>query len=261
MSDNHQAELLARWLSESGRGEPAPTGLDEDAVEAVLALRPDLAPPARVDIDDILDVVEEGPFAETGEGAALADWLDSGTLSDAIDADVQEAVFALRPGLAAAPRVDMDDIFGAVTTGPFAQDAAPEVAPVVSLMEARQQRASRRRWWAPVGAVAAAAVALLMVNPVVMTLPEPTMDLALEAPSPTLEAKRAPAAEAPVAAAPPPRPSGEARSDARESLKEAPSSGATSEAFVSESEPDPVALEPTSSPRANSTASLAGAAS
>ncbi|MFT5685256.1 MAG: hypothetical protein ACI8RZ_006205, partial [Myxococcota bacterium] len=187
VSDNHQAELLARWLSESSRGEPAPEGLDADAVEAILALRPDLAPPARVDIRDILDAVEDGPFAAStdGEVAALADWLGGGDLddtSDLVGSDIQETVFALRPDLAPAPRVDMDDIFGAVTEGPFAEPAEPiaEIAPVVSLADVREQRASRRRWWAPVGAIAAAAAALLMINPAVMNLPAPTQDLSIE---------------------------------------------------------------------------------
>ena len=186
MSDNHQAELLARWLSGAGRGELAPEELEADAVEAVFALRADLAPTPRVGIDDILDGVEVGPFAVAAaeEAAVLADWLDSIEDGDAdLDMDIQEAIYALRPDLAPAPRVTMDDIFGTVTGGPFAQAAAEPEGTVVSLAAAREKRASKRRsWWAlpGVGAIAAAAVALLMINPAVMNMPEPMQDLAME---------------------------------------------------------------------------------
>lgn len=60
MNEEQQAQALARWL-ESG-GDP-PVGMDPDAIEAVYALRPDLAPPPRVSIDDILGDVASGPFA------------------------------------------------------------------------------------------------------------------------------------------------------------------------------------------------------
>ena len=177
MSDNHQADLLARWLSEAGRGE-VPDALDEDVQETIFALRPDLAPAPRVDIDDIFDAIEDGPFAV---GSQLAGWLDGGD-DEGVDEDLREAMFALRPDLAPAPRVNMDDIFGAVTQGPFAQPAI-EAAPVVSLAAARQAREQKRRsWWAlpGIGAIAAAAAALLMVNPAIMNLPEPNRDLAME---------------------------------------------------------------------------------
>lgn len=65
MSEQHQAELLARWLADGGRGDP-PEGLDAEALEAVYALRPDLAPPPRVSLDDILSGVTTGPFAQAG---------------------------------------------------------------------------------------------------------------------------------------------------------------------------------------------------
>ena len=44
--------------------------------------------------------------------------------ADALDADVREAVFALRPDLAPAPRLTADDILATVRTGPLADDAS-----------------------------------------------------------------------------------------------------------------------------------------
>lgn len=64
--EERQAEALMRWLEAGGRGDP-PEGADPDALAAVYALRPDLAPPPRVSIDDILGEVTAGPFADTVE--------------------------------------------------------------------------------------------------------------------------------------------------------------------------------------------------
>jgi len=59
-----QAALLADWL-QSPPGTPAPEGIDEAVLAAVYTLRPDLAPPVRLTLDDILSAVTEGPFAAT----------------------------------------------------------------------------------------------------------------------------------------------------------------------------------------------------
>lgn len=72
MNEQQQAESLAAWLAGGG---PPPEGLDDDVVETVVALRPELAAPARVSADDILATVTEGPLARTGGppvGASLA---------------------------------------------------------------------------------------------------------------------------------------------------------------------------------------------
>jgi len=206
MSDTPH-DRLAHWLDASSQGQhPAdPAGLEPDVVEAVYALRPDLAPPPRVSIDDILAGLTEGPLAPTAaahateqrEAAALAAFLDSDTPDDAeLDSEPLEAIYALRPDLAPPPRVSMDDIFGSVTEGPFAAPdnivslpiaahaQEPAAAPaseggasnVVSLSE------RRRAWWAlpGLGALAAAAAALLVVQPISLNEPAP-MDLALDA--------------------------------------------------------------------------------
>ncbi|MCA9571466.1 MAG: hypothetical protein KC656_26695, partial [Myxococcales bacterium] len=63
MSEQEQAEALAAWLERGGL--PPEEGLDEEVVEAVIALRPELAGPASVTADDILAGVREGPLAPT----------------------------------------------------------------------------------------------------------------------------------------------------------------------------------------------------
>ncbi len=63
MNERHQTDLLARWLASGARGEP-PAGLDPDTVASLYALRPDLAPAPRLTVDDILDGITTGPFAE-----------------------------------------------------------------------------------------------------------------------------------------------------------------------------------------------------
>lgn len=74
MTDERRAELLARWLEESASGPAeAPEGLDPEVVEAVLALRPDLAPPPTLTADEILASVTAGPLAEPDAGEALSD--------------------------------------------------------------------------------------------------------------------------------------------------------------------------------------------
>jgi hypothetical protein len=64
MTDDRQAERLAAWLD--GAAEPELEALDVDVVEAVYALRPDLAPAPRVTADDILAAVTSGPLAAQG---------------------------------------------------------------------------------------------------------------------------------------------------------------------------------------------------
>jgi hypothetical protein len=60
MNEHMQAEILARWLEQGG---PPPEGLDLDAVEAMIALKPELAPPPTLSVDDILRGVQTGPLA------------------------------------------------------------------------------------------------------------------------------------------------------------------------------------------------------
>jgi tetratricopeptide (TPR) repeat protein len=133
VSDNPQADLLARWLSEAGSDVSFPDALDSDAVEAVLALRPDLAPAPRVSIADVFDLIKKGPLIEpdAADVAVLTKFLGTVDRDDVVlDDDIQETIFALRPDLAPAPQVSMDDILSAVTAGPFASSSAAESADV-----------------------------------------------------------------------------------------------------------------------------------
>jgi len=64
-----QAQALGAWL-DAPVGTPPPQGLDPDALEAVYALRPDLAPAARVTVADILAEVRSGPLVAEGDTLA-----------------------------------------------------------------------------------------------------------------------------------------------------------------------------------------------
>lgn len=235
MTENHQIELLQRWLQSKpgvgpsggargegrgeGRGEDggptaggpldeAPAALDPDLRYAVLALRPDLAPPPRLSVDDILDSVSEGPFAvDPGEAAAVQGWIDGADdLPEGLDDDVVEALYALRPDRAPAPTIDLDALLDEVQEGPFAPrlakvlpfsaapaalDKATPKAERAELPGASGERApvvelsSRRRlptWLMPaLGVLAAAASVLLVVGPMhdeapPMSAPAPVQD-------------------------------------------------------------------------------------
>lgn len=126
------------------------------------------------------------------QASLLAEWLNHpGTPPPAgLDPDVVQAAIALRPELAPAPTLSVDDILAGITTGPFAEaalgaagdgpqgrsaelplDQAEElepanspqvegVAPVIDLASRR-----RRRVWGGVGLLAAAALVLVSVGP------------------------------------------------------------------------------------------------
>lgn len=68
MNEHEQAEALARWLDEGARGDPPP-GIDPEVLDGLYAVRPDLAPPARVRVDDILASVHEGPLSAEDDAA------------------------------------------------------------------------------------------------------------------------------------------------------------------------------------------------
>lgn len=176
MTEQRQAEALARWLSQGGE---VPDEVGDDVAEAVLALRPDLAPPPSLSIDDVLDSLTAGPLAADREGARrLAAWLDAGELPEE-DEDELDAVFALRPDLAPAARVSIDDILGAVREGPLAERSAgaPEPTlpasigelpePVVVANTVPREHRRLPPWFLPgAGVMLMAALALLVVLPV-----------------------------------------------------------------------------------------------
>lgn len=179
MTTERAAELLARWLDEPA-AEPPPQDVDADVLEAVFALRPERAPAPRVHIDDILDTVESGPLAafdeaEAAEAAALAAALDGD--GDAPDAAL-DALYALRPSMAPAPRLNIDDLLDSVGAGPFV--ARPAGANQPPDVEAANQPmgafgSTRRRFavaWAGLGAIAMAAMAMVLVIPASKDLPQ-----------------------------------------------------------------------------------------
>jgi len=140
--------LLSRWLqAEPGAGS-APAGLEAEVVEAIYALRPERAPAARLTIDQILAEVELGPLGQPGPGAqALQRWLDDpeaaqGDDEDSLDEDVQGALFALRPDLAPAPRLRIDDILAELDEGPLAPPTA-EVIPFPGRMAMERPEGKR----------------------------------------------------------------------------------------------------------------------
>ena len=181
-TETHQAELLARWLSESPgdgvRPEP-PSGLEADVVAAVSALRPDRAPAARLDIDDILFEVADGPLAEVVDPAAvgaLGALLDEGGLPPGLDPDVLDAVSTLRPERAPAARVTIDDILAEVSSGPLSgmpsttsplPPSTPEtMTPLASPANRGPTGKRPPAWlWRSLGGLAVAATALLFVVP------------------------------------------------------------------------------------------------
>lgn len=223
------AELLARWLDGPATPEAADAvwaevreGLEPEVLEAVVALRPELAPAPQLDLDALLDGLTEGPLQpvsaeEAAAAAALADWLDSpaGDIpEDGLDDDVLESLHALRPERAAAPSLDLDALLDTVSTGPLAAGGAAatgaptmgaattvedgsaladEPAPVVDLAAARAARMPR--WMLPgAGLIAVAATALLVVLP---TADEAMQGApAAEAPAHMDEARPAPAPSA-----------------------------------------------------------------
>jgi hypothetical protein len=62
MTPEEQAKALAEWL-EQPPGSPPPEGIDEDVLEAIYVFRPERAPAAKVSIENILELIESGPFA------------------------------------------------------------------------------------------------------------------------------------------------------------------------------------------------------
>lgn len=68
MKPEEHASALQRWLASPGTRPPA--DLDEDVVEAVYTLRPDLAPAPRVSAADILASITSGPLAGTPSSVA-----------------------------------------------------------------------------------------------------------------------------------------------------------------------------------------------
>lgn len=66
-------------------------------------------------------------MSETQEAQALADWLaEGGGRTPVLDEDVLEAIYALKPALAPAHAVTIDDILDSLTDGPLVDPAVAE---------------------------------------------------------------------------------------------------------------------------------------
>ena len=128
---------------------------------------------------------------EETEARLLAEWLatPAGTPPpEGLSSDVVAAVYAMRPDRAPAPRVSIEDIFGKVEKGPFAEAVAEAGAARAPLGTTRRgagtpgpvrpERKPARRvgWWAApaVGVVVSAAAAVLFVLPMGGQAPSPT---------------------------------------------------------------------------------------
>ena len=159
MSENHESSLLATWL-DGGPGCPAPTEIDQDVVETIYALRPEYAPALQLTIEGVLESLMDGPLLDPAVGEALRTWLNCppGTPPPPnLPVGLVETTYALRPDLAPAPKVGIEDVLGAIETGPL---ATPNVVDIESV------RAARVWWRSPaLGAAVVAAIALFFVGP------------------------------------------------------------------------------------------------
>ncbi len=138
MTDLNEPRLLAQWL-EAHPGEPPPEGVETEVMEAVYALRPDLAPAPRVTVEDILAVVASGPFVQAStasddEEAADFETAFGGALAGAWGEDIEiqlDATFGQD-----APAEETPDE-GSFDEGSFDEvalpdsDEVPEVTPVL----------------------------------------------------------------------------------------------------------------------------------
>ena len=132
-----QAAQLARWLDEHPGSAP-PDGVDPDVLEAIYALRPDLAPAPSFSVDDILAGITSGPFAQPSAAAADA----TGELVEL-------------PAHEPPPPIPEDD-----------ETESTATIPSPTVVDLATERRKRSPWmWSAVGAVAAAAMALIVAIP------------------------------------------------------------------------------------------------
>ena len=136
------------------------------------------------------------PTAIEDQATRLAQWLEErpgASPPDNVDPQVLEALWVLRPDLAPAPRVTVDDILASVTAGPFAPGVEPLEAHRRTM--AAPVRAGRRSragaWWSGAGVLAVAALALVVVQPYLRRdVPEPATertDAPVAQPEPAVE--------------------------------------------------------------------------
>jgi len=175
MSEVQNADDLARWL-DSVPGAPVPASIDQDVVETIYALKPEMAPPHSLSIHEVLESILEGPLVDPAVANALRNWLKAGPGTPPprlLPIGVVEATYALRPDMAPGPSLSIDDILDGVTEGPFAQKSSSshagseplrlhtEAAPVPQT----KASSSFRLGGPAIGAMAMAAIALLVIYP------------------------------------------------------------------------------------------------
>lgn len=182
MSEDLNAKILAQWLDGAPDG-TVPESLDPEVAETIFALRPEYAPAPSVTIEAVLASLSDGPLIDPAIGEALRRWLEAGPGTappDLLPVGIVEAFYALRPEMAPAPSLGIEDILNSVTEGPFAAEpqtaelielappdhlAAPPPSETYSPKTARSW--ARRRWWTgPSLTVAAvAATTIFFVGP------------------------------------------------------------------------------------------------
>ncbi|GEM_PF-2828440 len=69
MNEERQAQLLAQWL-DAPAGTPAPEGIDQDVIEAMFVLRPELAPAPKMTAFDLLASLPAAPEQAAAAAAA-----------------------------------------------------------------------------------------------------------------------------------------------------------------------------------------------
>jgi hypothetical protein len=135
MSEHNEAQALARWLDEKS-GTPPPKDMNPGVIEAVLILKPSMAPPAQLSIEDVLEVVTNGPFLDSAIADTLKDWLQSepGTPPPpALPIGVVETAYALHPNMAPETTLRIEDVLDGVRQGPFARTSHLEAEDVNSV--------------------------------------------------------------------------------------------------------------------------------
>jgi hypothetical protein len=130
MTEFNEPRLLANWL-DAHPGEAPPAGIEAEVVQAVYALRPDLAPAPRVSLDDILGGVRAGPFAPTDTASADAAPADAvpafGAVPAHTDSDEPQPAFGGHGAPEFALGSDLDEV------DPITADIDPEATPVVGV--------------------------------------------------------------------------------------------------------------------------------
>ena len=178
---DERAEALAQWLSTPAGG-PIPDSLEPEVVEAIIALRPERAPPHTITIEAVLAAITDGPLMDPAVADALQRWLAAGPGTDpppVLPVGVVETTYALRPEMAPSLGVSIDDVLAGVTKGPLASEAvdgedghiqrpaAVGVAPVDSIAQQALVSVRRKRWTGTaVGMTAMAAAVILFVAPI-----------------------------------------------------------------------------------------------